>query len=118
MADVLLRLTALAYRPHSISWSSENGDEECSEKVDAGALVARFVRLVGYGGGLVDVSLGLSDPRLDMCGVTFAVLRPMSWGISDPVAVGRYVPKVSVPGFRLSPVMRFAFGPVDGWFAL
>lgn len=116
MADVLLKLTALTYRPFHIGWESDDGKETCSERVETGVLVSRFVHLIGYGGGEKSISLGLVDPHLILCGLTVAVLRPLAWGVRSADADRRYLPKISFPGFRLAPFLVLSFGIVDGWF--
>ena len=117
MTDVLLRLTALTYRPFSLEWFSNDEEEKCLERLESGVLVSRFVRISAYNGRPIDVPLGVVDPHLAFCGLTVAVLRPLSWGVSGPDAVRRFLPKLSIPGFRLAPTMQFSFGAIEGWFA-
>lgn len=116
MVDVLLRLTALTYRHFSIGWASDDGEEVCSERVESGILVARFVRLNQYGYGEKSIALGVVDPHLLFCGLTISVLRPLSWGVRGVDEDRRFLPKISIPGFRLAPSLVLSFGPVEGWF--
>lgn len=116
MADILLKLTALTYRPMAIGWESDDGQAHCFERVESGILIARFVRLTGYAGGEVPVDLKLKGPNLILCGLTVTVVRPMAWGVRSVETDRRFLPKISFPSFRLCPTLILSFGVVDGWF--
>lgn len=117
MVDILLRLSALTFRRFSYEYDAFPAEGTHCESVDPGTLLNRYERISGYSGGLVDLDLCSLSPEHDFCGLTVTVVRPLAWGATDSLALHHFLPRFSIPGFRLSPIIRLAFGPVTGWFA-